>query len=707
MSMFGPLLTLLERSLNKLVVAARWWIVGAIATVLLVVIGAIALVITNQRDEQQVRETQRADTEWLERMLRIQLNRQEEALRGLVEDLPAEGRISTELKLRAQQLLMRSDTLEALALYGPDYEFVDLLAGKAVWLPAPDLPPAAQQNARYAHTLSMGIYGTPYLARRSLDDSSHARPEGFVDLFLPLPRYRLHDVTPEQARSQSQTLAAEDPRNTGFLIATLSLSSLLAETIPSSFAVGHEVALHLPGGMQLASLATGGRGYGQYVAQIPLELPGTTLSLKSDAVRSDHEVMPRTLLAAIVLLTVIVLISLGMLQRDIRQRSMLERRLRSEVVMRRAMEDSLITGLRARNMDGQVTYVNRAFCDMLGYSESELIGTVPPAPYWAPEMTPQQRERRVQRLEGRWSPDGFETVFVRKDGSRIHVLIYEAPLVDNAGRQTGWMSSILDITSQRRAEDLSRIQQERLEFTARLTAMGELASTIAHELNQPLAAITSYAAACRNLIDSQRDDPVMMREALSRISQQSQRSGEVLRSLLDFVRRREPQPRLVSVPQIVERIRPIIELLARKGHANLSVDVPDSLPDVHVDPPLVEQVLVNLTRNGLQAIAGRADGKRRLTITAAEICSLPGRQAMILISVADDGTGIAQDMADKLFAPFFTTRADGVGLGLNLSRTIIERHGGNLWIEQDQTQKDGHATMFCLTIPVAVAAAAG
>jgi two-component system sensor histidine kinase DctS len=195
-----------------------------------------------------------------------------------------------------------------------------------------------------------------------------------------------------------------------------------------------------------------------------------------------------------------------------------EQALRSEYAFRKAMEDSLMVGMRARDLDGRVTYVNPAFLQMVGFSAEELIGREPPMPYWAPEEMETDLLLHNKVLEGKAPHEGFEIRLMRKDGSRFDALIYEAPLIDADGRQTGWMGSIIDVTERKHAEELARQQQEKLQVTARLVTMGEMASTLAHELNQPLAAITSYNAGCLNKLESGNFTAVQLKEALGKLA---------------------------------------------------------------------------------------------------------------------------------------------------------------------------------------------
>ncbi|MBL0168220.1 MAG: PAS domain S-box protein [Propionivibrio sp.] len=186
----------------------------------------------------------------------------------------------------------------------------------------------------------------------------------------------------------------------------------------------------------------------------------------------------------------------------IQRRLVAEQALRSEYAFRKAMEDSLTVGMRARDLEGRVTYTNPAFCQMVGFSAEELIGARPPMPYWAPEELENTQAIHQAVIEGKAPREGFEIRLMRKDGSRFDALIYEAPLIDADGQHTGWMASIVDVTARKHAEELARQQQEKLQLTSRLVTMGEMASALAHELNQPLAAITSYNTGCLNKLES-------------------------------------------------------------------------------------------------------------------------------------------------------------------------------------------------------------
>jgi two-component system sensor histidine kinase DctS len=366
------------------------------------------------------------------------------------------------------------------------------------------------------------------------------------------------------------------------------------------------------------------------------------------------------------------------------------------------MEDSLVTGLRARDLQGRISYVNPAFCDMVGLPAHALIGHNAPMPYWPPEMVDEYKQRQAIRLAGNVPPrEGFESVFMRADGTRFPVLIIEAPLINTQGQQSGWMGAVIDISEQRRIEEVSRASQERLQATARLATVGEMASLLSHELNQPLAAIASYANGSLNLLKdpdalAQSQDDVHM--ALRRIAEQAGRAGRVINSVHDFVRRRDQAREAVAPHALIDAILPLVNLQARKLQVNVVTRVEPRLPAVWCDRTMVEQVLLNLARNGMQAM-DRPECTGRVLVLQAKRAASNAEQSWVELSVTDVGTGIAPEVAEQLFTPFFTTKAEGMGLGLSLCRTVVEQHGGHLEFEAQATK----GTVFRFTLPTAPA----
>jgi two-component system sensor histidine kinase DctS len=263
------------------------------------------------------------------------------------------------------------------------------------------------------------------------------------------------------------------------------------------------------------------------------------------------------------------------------------------------------------------------------------------------------------------------------------------------------MGAVIDISEQRRIEELSRASQERLQATARLATMGEMASLLSHELNQPLAAIASYANGSLNLLQDPQAVPQTLDDvhmALRRIAEQAERAGRVINSVHDFVRRRDQSREPVQPQALLDAIAPLMNLQARKLQVKMHIRVAAGLPPVWCDRTMVEQVLLNLARNGMQAMDVPQCRDRVLALQVQR--ALPhAEDAGVEFTVTDLGEGIGPDVAAQLFNPFFTTKAEGMGLGLSLCRTVVEQHGGQLEFEAQAPK----GTVFRFTLPMATA----
>ena len=493
----------------------------------------------------------------------------------------------------------------------------------------------------------------------------------------------------------------------GFLVATYSLPGVLAEFTKRDDLRGRGLSFNDADGTRLAlhRMVPGTRR--TLNASAVLELPGHTMILQLQSPRLVGGLFPNVLTAVVSALSLALLAVLALLARDTRLRQRAELGVADALAFRKAMEDSLVTGLRARDMTGRITYVNPAFCDMVGRSAEQLIGTGLPAPWWPPELVDEYQQRQLVRLAGQTLPrEGYESVFQRSDGTRFPVLIIEAPLIDAMGKQTGFMSAILDLTEQRRVEDLNRTSQERLQATARLATVGEMASLLSHELNQPLAAIASYASGAMNLLEQPALPQADLSQAMKRISEQAERAGRVIKSVADFVRRREQVRESVSPQALIDAIQPLLVLQAKKQGIQLQIDMAPACPAVHCDRTMVEQVLLNLARNGMQAMppgdpsVGKGMRVLRIATHQTRLHSglRPGgdqHKEWVTFEVSDHGVGLSVEVQEKLFTPFFTTRAEGMGLGLSLCRTVIEQHGGALTYEPNVPR----GTVFRFTLP--------
>ncbi|MES2832629.1 MAG: PAS domain S-box protein [Pseudomonadota bacterium] len=632
-----------------------------------------------KRESAERQEQLIADTLWVEQAVRLQLARDEEALRQFAADMLNDGMSARDFRAQASRLLTENRELVRLAWL--DTEFNILAASAEPSRGAGVLSEQSAEAADSARRTGEPRYGAPTLQA----SSTHS-----MDYHLPL---------------------IEGTRYRGSLLATYSTATILEQMVPWWFAQDNEITLVGFFDNVIERRAANGPGRGVYTHSHALDLPGANLTLRTNSLKGAPQLLPNLLVAAVITLSLALLGSLVALWRDINRRLDAEKALRQQVSFRTAMENSLVTGLRARDLEGRVTYVNPAFCEMVGTQGEELVGRRPPMPYWAPEAMAEYQKRFSQVLAGTITPQGFETIFQRASGERFPVLIFESPLVDDTGRQTGWMGSILDISDRKRIEDLNRQQQEKLESSARLASMGEIASTLAHELNQPLAAISSYTTGALNLLTAGATakagadeasqhrttfDTDGLKLALEKASAQAQRAGQIIRSVHAFVKQREPTREPVPVQALIDGIVPLVDMQAHKFYVVLDIRVSPDLPPVLADRVLIEQVLLNLTRNAIESMEHVAPQARILRIVASRDKD-GGSLAPVHIAVIDRGQGIAPEIETRLFSPFFSTKAEGMGMGLNICRTAIEFHGGRLL---HRANPDG-GTIFEFSLPVA------
>jgi two-component system sensor kinase FixL len=312
---------------------------------------------------------------------------------------------------------------------------------------------------------------------------------------------------------------------------------------------------------------------------------------------------------------------------------------------------------------------------LFGYKHDEVIGRnvrmMMPSPYR--ENHDGYIARYLATGERRIIGIGRVVVGERKDGSTFPMELAIGEM--KSGDQRYFTGFIRDLTERQQTEARLQELQSELVHISRLTAMGEMASTLAHELNQPLSAIANYMKGSRRLLEEDTGERAgMIRDAMNSAAEQAMRAGQIIRRLRDFVARGESEPRVESVAKLVEEASALALVGAKDQGIRVRFQFDRSRDLALVDKVQIQQVLLNLIRNAIEAMQ---DSGRRELVLATEPCE----GDMLTISVADTGAGIAPEVASQLFQPFITTKRHGMGVGLSISRTIIEAHGGRIWVE--------------------------
>ncbi|WP_418315404.1 PAS domain S-box protein [Piscinibacter sakaiensis] len=620
----------------------------------------------------------------------------------------------------------------------------------------------------------------------------------------------------------------------GALIAEYSTESLLRFYVPTEVAQRHTINLIDSRGHVLASTVMRSPGDRSrppsIVHQAPLAPASNGIALQALGHRTSIGLISNTLFWMVASLSVLTVWMLLGTWRHMRRRLQMQDTLASEANFRRAMENSMLTGMRAMDMEGSITYVNPAFCAMTGFSEAELIDRRPPFPYWPSDRYEENNRLLQQELKGRSPAGGIEVKVMRKDGSLFDARMYVSPLIDPKGIQTGWMTSMTniteakrvrdqlsasherfttvlegldaavsvmsvqqgellfanrsyrlwfgadgqghlqmaggevgqamdsgsddevddlgglptqeiteagsdsrevhiehlrkwfdvrarylqwtdgrlaqmliatDITARRGAEALAAAQAEKAQVTSRLVTMGEMASSVAHELNQPLTAIANY---CNGMITRVNRDAIEKQDliaALEKTSRQAQRAGQIIHRIRAFVKRSEPQRQLTRAGTIVEDAVELAGIELRRRNVTIRTYVAQRLPPLMADPILIEQVLLNLLKNAAEAIDSAKLPPARRSIELRVVPKHTQEEGGVIeFSVTDMGPGINPEMMSRLYEAFFSTKAEGLGIGLSLCRTIIESHRGRIRAQNIYNGGLAVGCCFAFTLPV-------
>jgi len=358
--------------------------------------------------------------------------------------------------------------------------------------------------------------------------------------------------------------------------------------------------------------------------------------------------------------------------------------------------DSVADGIYGVDTQGNSTFVNRAMEDITGWKAEDIIGknqhiilhhTRADGSHHPGEQCPVYHTFRDN--QARYVDDD---IFWCKDGHSIPVEYSSTPIRDENGATTGAVVVFRDITERKKAAEEARQHQIELAHVARLSTMGEMASGIAHELNQPLSAISNYTRGCiRMLQGGVGDSGDKLIEVMERVAAQAERAGEIIRQLRRFIRKEEPERKWVDLNRLIRELVAFLEPEVRKAQVVLDLQLHEPLPRLWAHDIQLEQVLLNLTRNAIEAMQDVPTLQRRLMVRTTLL-----KEGAIELVVEDSGHGIPEELRERIFEPFITTKEQGMGLGLSISRGIIEDHGGKLLLDQ----ASGRGTRLRIILPI-------
>ena len=366
-----------------------------------------------------------------------------------------------------------------------------------------------------------------------------------------------------------------------------------------------------------------------------------------------------------------------------------EERLRTREAHLRSILETVPDAMVVADEGGIIRSFSATAVSMFGYAPEEVVGTsvkfLMPLPYREQHdgYIRRYRETGEQRIIG----SGRVAVAQRKDGSTFPMEVQVGEMESDGERF--FTAFIRDLTERQRTETRMQELQSELAYMSRFTALGEMGSTLAHEINQPLTAITSYLKGCSLILVGNEDEKVsLVRHAVNEAAEEALRAGEVIRQLREFVSRGGSEHQIEALQRLVEEASALALVGAKEKEIKVEFDFPSDSPLVFVNRVQIQQVLLNLIRNAIEAMQDVARRELRIKARANQ------HDALVRISVQDTGSGIAPEVLKNLFKPFTTTKQSGMGVGLSISRTIVESHGGKIWA--DSTPGEGTTFHFTL-----------
>src|SRR6266581_3714351 len=361
------------------------------------------------------------------------------------------------------------------------------------------------------------------------------------------------------------------------------------------------------------------------------------------------------------------------------RKEMLERQ-RAEDALRRSEDqlrlviDTIPALVWSASPDGSLDFLNQRWLEYTGISSERGLGWA-----WAEELHPEDREGFVNAWRSAVAtgePFEHDVRVRRADGEYRWFSKRAVPLRGELGHIVKWYGTTTDIEDRKRAECALQEAQAGLSHVTRVSTMGELAAAIAHEVNQPLAAIVTNANFCLRQLASATPNSDKLREAISEIVNDGTRASAVISRIRALLQKSPPERVAVNVNQIIQEVTILLRNEMTRNRVSLRTDLAADLPRVSGDPVQLQQVLINLVMNGIDAMRSLAHRPRELLIKSAK------NHNEVSIQVQDSGAGLDPERAEHIFEPFFTTKPEGIGMGLSISRSIVESHGGRLWLSQ-------------------------
>lgn len=357
-----------------------------------------------------------------------------------------------------------------------------------------------------------------------------------------------------------------------------------------------------------------------------------------------------------------------------------------------ALLDAAVDAIVVIDQQGEIITFNRAAERMFGYAQAEVLGKNVRLLMDEPHRSQHDRyvARYVETGNAHIIGKGREVDARRANGEIFPVSLAVGEAADGQSRR--FVGIIRDLSAQRAAEQNARALEMRLAHVGRFNLMGEMAAGIAHEINQPLSAIATYAQAGKRVLQRGPPDLRMLEDVCAKIDDQARRAGQVIDNLRKFIRKQEIETQSLDVNRVIGDVWNLMEVDAHSEGIPVRVDAEQGLPKVRADAVQLQQVLLNLTRNSVDAMRGSV-GKERGIIIATGRADHGG----VRIVVTDHGHGVSPQLGDNIFHPFVTTKRDGLGVGLAISKTIIQAYGGSL----SYSENPAGGTIFTVELPPA------